>query len=1323
MRVVLLHLLLLCTAPSFSQPFNLRFGNSGDDLLYKVIPADSNSFFLLGSVYADGGRQVGLMKIDSIGNLIWSKSYGFKNPQHWEIGYSLFFMSDGNMIIAGDAGKDAYFDNRNAILIKVDQGGNQIWKQYYQDIAGLKDIQSEGNGFITVGYQDREAAILHVDSVGNEINKSYFQISGESVLHKIIPTSDNGYIMIGRANNIGAGYQGGFIARVNAEDELLWYRIFETGTREYNFRDITKWYRPPMGVYQDTTGAIWIADSYDRQIGLFEFDTAGNQIDRKVYGQSYKEEWPTSLMPTTDGGWLMTGVFEQDSSFAIKVNALGKQEWLKYYGRANYNGYLLSAAESKDHYLLSGMISENQNMSPTDGWLLGIEKDGNPFPFTIHLSMHYDEEGDCEYAPGDRPISGWFITATDSVRTTKLITDLQGNAIYQTDAYENRFVYGKQNTKHFELCNDTIWTHTSDLNPELTEINLAHSISNCAEIEVGLSQPDLVQCDTSGFWITLTNHGIQPSDTTKLRFEYDNSLTLIEFSEDYSIVPGGVLVTIPPMEAIGGDYRIFGKVVLSCEVQLGATHRMKAILLSPNCEPEYNGPRYAISSTCSGEQIRFLLSNEGGGGSLAQTAYNLYVNDLPMIHEQAIILPEGGNNIIFEFPADGRTWRMELLPDPAEPNQRKRVATVEGCGRLNTGLFNVGFTNGFSSGPADIKSSEVFAMNTVGIPNAIIEAMPGMLDGNVISMLEPLEFTAHAKNNTGHIVHEVVFDLNFVRGFNITTFHILASNENVILELIDNATLRATMKNLILLPGDDALIRFRVEPQDSLMATQNGTRLLIQGNAFFEGEGPVVLSSADHTFVIDDPEEYAGYADYSPEMLVYSGRRGDFASGFNRDINGDLFVVGSSDSYSDNYMANGFVIKTNSDGKVIWQKMILIEGAEINLRAVIPTDDGGTFIVGNLYYLKDPTDYINFSYGFIARLDVDGSILWHKIMRPADELAGTSFHGGFMSLDSNLIIFGVVRTSNDKTIVLKMSLDGNIIWKAYNQMGVARVRPYEGFNLENGGYALLGSLDNAVDYRPTVMTLDSEGKYIWTKSYTFTTDDAGYGSGLAATPDQGFLVMGYGWIDTLSATYTVPILIKIDSFGVTKWEKHLWFGEDQDVEGYTIIPAIGGGYLIGGIIDDDMFLGKIDESINLEWYRKFGNENYERSFSLINEVEDEIWMLGINQIRSRYNKIQSLLVKTNGNGITDVESILMERDLHVLLFPNPVENMLNVILTPAPDAMVNWVLSDLSGKIIDRGVANATNPFTIRLNELESGIYIVAFPGSYFPAKKFVKIK
>jgi hypothetical protein len=107
MRWILLTLSLLCTFISYSQPFNLQFGQTGDDFIYKVIPADSNKFFLLGSVKENGGNQIWLIKVDSVGNLLWTKSYGYKNPAHWEIGYNLLMLSNTHILIAGDAGDEA----------------------------------------------------------------------------------------------------------------------------------------------------------------------------------------------------------------------------------------------------------------------------------------------------------------------------------------------------------------------------------------------------------------------------------------------------------------------------------------------------------------------------------------------------------------------------------------------------------------------------------------------------------------------------------------------------------------------------------------------------------------------------------------------------------------------------------------------------------------------------------------------------------------------------------------------------------------------------------------------------------------------------------------------------------------------------------------------------------------------------------------------------------------------------------------------------------------------------------------------------------------
>jgi hypothetical protein len=55
--------------------------------------------------------------------------------------------------------------------------------------------------------------------------------------------------------------------------------------------------------------------------------------------------------------------------------------------------------------------------------------------------------------------------------------------------------------------------------------------------------------------------------------------------------------------------------------------------------------------------------------------------------------------------------------------------------------------------------------------------------------------------------------------------------------------------------------------------------------------------------------------------------------------------------------------------------------------------------------------------------------------------------------------------------------------------------------------------------------------------------------------------------------------------------------------------------------------------------------------------------------------------------------------------------------------MVTWVIIDLSGKIIDTGSANAINPFNLQMDELAAGIYIIAFPGSHFPTKKFIIVR
>ena len=470
--------------------------------------------------------------------------------------------------------------------------------------------------------------------------------------------------------------------------------------------------------------------------------------------------------------------------------------------------------------------------------------------------------------------------------------------------------------------------------------------------------------------------------------------------------------------------------------------------------------------------------------------------------------------------------------------------------------------------------------------------------------------------------------------------------------------------------------------------------------------------------MLDDPALYAHYADYPANYKIFNARRDLSGWEFSRDADGSFFITGSTDSYGDYYIFNGFVIKTDANGKVIWQTVVKVDDkVRTNIHMAAPTGDGGCIFAGEYLPVEDPF-YLNFYHGFLGRLDAAGNLMWYKVMRPVSENFGTYFRSGFRTKDGNVIVFGTVRASKDYPLILKFDLDGNILWQTYLEQNNPRASIYEGFELEQGGFVFYGANANSNEGRPVILTLKPDGSLNWIRPYNYP-----YGASVAPTGDKGFMLAIRITKDTLGEEYIVPRFIKLDSTGLFQWQKDIFFDSINLVFTYELIPGYSGGFLAAGEdwIGNDIVLYKVNDQAELEWYRSYGNDNDESPSAIINDKENEIWILGRNTIRTRHDHNQTILIKTDGNGITSVkDGSEFPANHSVLLFPNPSSELLNVLISHPIDASVKWLVVDFFGRILKSGEGSTANPLQVSTQDLIPGHYCIVFPGSPYPAKKFI---
>ncbi|MDD5529195.1 MAG: T9SS type A sorting domain-containing protein [bacterium] len=165
---------LIKTDSSGDTVWTRTFGGSEDDRGYSVLQTSDGGFIVAGITfsYGAGVRDVYVIRVNFAGDTLWTKTYGGTND---DICYSINHTKDGGFIITGwtssygAGGYDVY-------LIKIDSVGDTLWTRTYggsSDDWGNSVEQTTDDGFVIAGLTSSFGAgsydvyLIKTDSLGN----------------------------------------------------------------------------------------------------------------------------------------------------------------------------------------------------------------------------------------------------------------------------------------------------------------------------------------------------------------------------------------------------------------------------------------------------------------------------------------------------------------------------------------------------------------------------------------------------------------------------------------------------------------------------------------------------------------------------------------------------------------------------------------------------------------------------------------------------------------------------------------------------------------------------------------------------------------------------------------------------------------------------------------------------------------------------------------------------------------------------------------------------------------------------------------------------
>jgi hypothetical protein len=333
------------------QKFHLRWGGNGIDIGYSVIQTLDGQYIVVGSTssYGAGNTDIYMAKIDSMGNMIWTKTFGgFSN----DVGRGVIQLADSSFVISGftnSYGNGGY----DALVIKADKAGNQQW------------LRTWGGSDWDFGYD-------------------------------IIQTGDGNVVICGSTISFGKGKYDGFVSKYDPAGNIIWQKFYGGGEDD-EFMGLTT--KNGTEIY---VGGI--TKSYGETNGdmlMFKLDNSGDSLMRIIYGGAQYDICNDVAINKNNeiilGGGSNSYTSGMEDALVVKFTSAGNFVVMKKYGEANGDEEIFKVIPSNSSFGEEIIIySSNQN--------LGTKRDFLTLAIDQNLDFIYGgQNGSFGYSEDEEP--------------------------------------------------------------------------------------------------------------------------------------------------------------------------------------------------------------------------------------------------------------------------------------------------------------------------------------------------------------------------------------------------------------------------------------------------------------------------------------------------------------------------------------------------------------------------------------------------------------------------------------------------------------------------------------------------------------------------------------------------------------------------------------------------------------------------------------------------------------------------------------------------------------------------------------------------------
>ncbi len=376
---------LFITAIVSQNLFAKSFGGTGDDVACVIIQTSDGGYVITGyTTRTESGRDIFVTKMDPLGNIIWTKTFGGANDDFSPGTSNIIQIQDGGFVVAGvtysfGAGLSDY------IVMRLDPDGNFIWARTYggYQTDWAESIVQTPDGYVVGGFTRTYATgyhdcfVLGLDQSGNLSWANSFGGPYEEGIWRTVIASDGAYVFTANAEPYSYGARDILVYKLATSGSLSWARCYG-GPGFEDCRDIIRTWDGGYAI-AGWTGSF---GSGEMDALLLKLDPSGNIMWATVAGGEGEDlgHWGLGLAQTSDSGYVMVGRTNSAGSgdydaSVMKFDKSGNFLWARTFGGTGADAFGGVIATSDGGCIAVGYITTPNG--DQDCLVLKLGADGN----------------------------------------------------------------------------------------------------------------------------------------------------------------------------------------------------------------------------------------------------------------------------------------------------------------------------------------------------------------------------------------------------------------------------------------------------------------------------------------------------------------------------------------------------------------------------------------------------------------------------------------------------------------------------------------------------------------------------------------------------------------------------------------------------------------------------------------------------------------------------------------------------------------------------------------------------------------------------------